>query len=455
MTNILVVGGAGYIGSHTCLDLVNKGFTPVVYDNLSNGHAEFVKWGPLERGDIRDRGGSMRCSKIPARRDRAFRSTDRGRQIGEGSDRLLREQCRGNAEPAGGRPSRRCRTSWCSRPPAPPMACRRPFRWTRPIRRGRSILTGAASSSSSRCLATSTRQKASAPSCCAISMPPAPIRKGGSANGTRRKRTPSRWRSRQRSADAQVSRCLAGTTKRATAPACATSFTSWIWPTPTRGRSRYLLDGGESIALNLGTGDGTTVKELLATIGSVRQDFSGRIWERREGDSPASLPTTRRPDRSWLDAAHDLGYYRNGLELASCRSGDARSPEQGTNRWTARFSDQRPRRDRDTDAAGCSSFTGAGSIRGEMEQEKNGLRGRYEKAWPTPPFHSRRWRRPRRRRHIVQHRRHDGHHDQLFQPHRLARPADRFRHRDRRRWRVFREKGGDERRKPESREGSG
>ena len=55
MTNILVVGGAGYIGSHTCLDLSNKGFTPIVYDNLSNGHAEFVKWGPLERGDIRDR----------------------------------------------------------------------------------------------------------------------------------------------------------------------------------------------------------------------------------------------------------------------------------------------------------------------------------------------------------------------------------------------------------------
>jgi len=55
MTNILVAGGAGYIGSHTCLDLHTKGYTPIVYDNLSNGHAEFVKWGPLERGDIRDR----------------------------------------------------------------------------------------------------------------------------------------------------------------------------------------------------------------------------------------------------------------------------------------------------------------------------------------------------------------------------------------------------------------
>ena len=55
MTNILVAGGAGYIGSHTCLDLFTKGYKPIVYDNLSNGHAEFVKWGPLEKGDIRDR----------------------------------------------------------------------------------------------------------------------------------------------------------------------------------------------------------------------------------------------------------------------------------------------------------------------------------------------------------------------------------------------------------------
>jgi UDP-glucose 4-epimerase len=55
MTKILVAGGAGYIGSHTCLDLASKGFTPVVFDNLSNGHAEFAQWGPLEKGDIRDR----------------------------------------------------------------------------------------------------------------------------------------------------------------------------------------------------------------------------------------------------------------------------------------------------------------------------------------------------------------------------------------------------------------
>ncbi|MGO6740621.1 UDP-glucose 4-epimerase GalE [Rhizobium ruizarguesonis] len=52
---VLVVGGAGYIGSHTCLDLASKGYAPVVFDNFSNGHREFVRWGPAEEGDIRDR----------------------------------------------------------------------------------------------------------------------------------------------------------------------------------------------------------------------------------------------------------------------------------------------------------------------------------------------------------------------------------------------------------------
>jgi UDP-glucose 4-epimerase len=52
---ILVVGGAGYIGSHTCLKLAEEGYSPVVFDNLTNGHEEFVQWGPLEKGDIRDR----------------------------------------------------------------------------------------------------------------------------------------------------------------------------------------------------------------------------------------------------------------------------------------------------------------------------------------------------------------------------------------------------------------
>ena len=52
---VLVTGGAGYIGSHTCKALVAAGFLPVTYDNLSKGHRWAVRWGPLVEGDIHDR----------------------------------------------------------------------------------------------------------------------------------------------------------------------------------------------------------------------------------------------------------------------------------------------------------------------------------------------------------------------------------------------------------------
>ena len=52
---ILVTGGAGYIGSHACKALAEAGYTPVVYDNLSTGHADAVRWGPVVIADVRDR----------------------------------------------------------------------------------------------------------------------------------------------------------------------------------------------------------------------------------------------------------------------------------------------------------------------------------------------------------------------------------------------------------------
>ena len=41
--NILVTGGAGYIGSHTCVELLEAGYTPVVVDNLCNSNAESLR----------------------------------------------------------------------------------------------------------------------------------------------------------------------------------------------------------------------------------------------------------------------------------------------------------------------------------------------------------------------------------------------------------------------------
>ncbi len=51
---ILVIGGAGYVGSHSCKALAIKGYERVAYDNPSRGNRWAVKWGPLEEGDIRD-----------------------------------------------------------------------------------------------------------------------------------------------------------------------------------------------------------------------------------------------------------------------------------------------------------------------------------------------------------------------------------------------------------------
>jgi UDP-arabinose 4-epimerase len=56
VTNVLVTGGAGYIGSHTSKLLVRSGFTPIVLDNLSTGSREAVKYGPFFEGDLCDVG---------------------------------------------------------------------------------------------------------------------------------------------------------------------------------------------------------------------------------------------------------------------------------------------------------------------------------------------------------------------------------------------------------------
>lgn len=64
--NILVTGGAGYIGSHACKLLKAAGYVPVTYDNLSTGWRDAVKFGPFEQGDMLDR----------SRLDEVFRKHD-------------------------------------------------------------------------------------------------------------------------------------------------------------------------------------------------------------------------------------------------------------------------------------------------------------------------------------------------------------------------------------------
>jgi UDP-arabinose 4-epimerase len=53
--SVLVTGGAGYIGSHTCKALAAAGYSPVALDNLVYGHRRAVRWGPFEQADLADR----------------------------------------------------------------------------------------------------------------------------------------------------------------------------------------------------------------------------------------------------------------------------------------------------------------------------------------------------------------------------------------------------------------
>jgi len=63
MKTILVTGGAGFVGGHTCKALARAGYTPVTLDNLERGHRWAVKWGPFEQADIRSEQDLQRVFK--------------------------------------------------------------------------------------------------------------------------------------------------------------------------------------------------------------------------------------------------------------------------------------------------------------------------------------------------------------------------------------------------------
>lgn len=52
MSNILVTGGAGYIGSHVVKELLRQGYQPIVLDNLQTGHRKAIEGGLLIEGDL-------------------------------------------------------------------------------------------------------------------------------------------------------------------------------------------------------------------------------------------------------------------------------------------------------------------------------------------------------------------------------------------------------------------
>jgi UDP-glucose 4-epimerase len=287
MTNILVVGGAGYIGSHTCLDLAGKGFTPVVYDNLTNGHAEFVQWGPLERGDIRDR--VRLASVIKAYQPAAIVHFAALIEVGEsvkapaaffdnnvaGTLSLLLA-----AEEAG--IDKLVFSSTCATyglPVAVPMDETHPQQPINPYGRSKLI--------AEQMLRDLDRHQG---------LRSVVLRYFNAAGADPQGRI-GEWHSPETHAvplaiEAALGKRagfkIFGSDYETRDGTCVRDFVHVADLADAHSRAvQYLLDGGESVALNLGTGDGTTVAELLATVGRVSgRQFPVSREGRREGDAP-------------------------------------------------------------------------------------------------------------------------------------------------------------------------
>jgi UDP-glucose 4-epimerase len=288
MENILVAGGAGYIGSHTCLDLSNKGFRPIVYDNLSNGHAEFVKWGPLEIGDIRDR---KRLDKVLQEyKPQAIIHFAGAIEVGEsvrdpgsyydnnvvGAITLLRA-----AQAAG--IDKIVFSSTCATygiPSCIPMNEAHPQLPINPYGRSKLVVE--------QILQDLDRYQGFRSF----------ILRYFNAAGADPDGRIGEWHSPETHAipiamDAALGRRshfqVLGTDYDTRDGSCVRDFVHVLDLADAHTRAvEHLLSKGKSHALNLGTGHGTTVKELIEAVkGVVGRSFDVRYGPRREGDSPA------------------------------------------------------------------------------------------------------------------------------------------------------------------------
>ena len=266
--SVLIVGGAGYIGSQTAKAVAAAWLEPIVFDNLVYGHEWAVKWGPLVRGDLADRAllvDVMKRHSVDAVIHFAAYAyvgesvTNPRKYFGNnvvGTLNLLDAML-----DAGVRDvvfSSTCATY--GEPQKVPISEDHPQNPVNPY--------GETKLAVEKMLHWYGRRTASATPRCVTSTRPAPIPTASSARITIRRRTSSRWRSTRRSGRRASFRSSAPTTRRPTAPRSATTSTSSISPMRTCARSRSCAQRrAAALRLNLGTGRGHSVREVVAAVG--------------------------------------------------------------------------------------------------------------------------------------------------------------------------------------------
>lgn len=291
---ILVAGGAGYVGSHTCLALAEAGFTPVVVDNLSNGHEHFVRWGPLEVADIND---LPTLEKILARYQPVavlhFAALievglsmqapgDFYRNNVAGAINLVRA-----AQAAG--VAGLVFSSTCAIYGAPeqvPMDEAHPIAPLNPYGRSKAmveqILQDLSDREGFRSVSLRYFNAAGADPLCRI----------GEAHEPETHAIPLAIQAALGQRDGFS---IFGTDYDTRDGTAVRDYVHVLDLADAHVRAvRHLIDGGKSLAINLGTGTGTTVKELLAAIRTASgRDFPVAVGPRRPGDSPALVADNR------------------------------------------------------------------------------------------------------------------------------------------------------------------
>ncbi|MGA0545827.1 UDP-glucose 4-epimerase GalE [Brevundimonas sp. VNH65] len=320
---ILVTGGAGYVGSHTCLALAEAGFLPVVYDNLSNGHADHVLWGPLEEGDIRD--GNRLDEVIARHRPVAVLHFAALIEVGEsvrepgrfydnnvgGAISLIEAARRGGVD-------QMVFSSTCATYGAPvrlPMDEDHPQAPLNPYGRSKLMIEQALADYSIY---------AGFRSVCLRYFNAAGADEEGRIGERHDPETHAIPLALQTVLGQRSAFRVFGDDYDTRDGTAVRDYVHVSDLADAHVRAlRYLLSGGESAVFNLGTGTGVTVKELIAEVRRVTgRPFIAEAAPRREGDAPSLVADNRRacdvlgwrPSRNLGDIVQSAWRWHSGLE---------------------------------------------------------------------------------------------------------------------------------------------